>query len=110
METYFIELFILIAATQLVGWLFRRFGQPAVIGELLAGVIIGPSLLGWVEEGEVLEFISELGAVFLLFMVGLETKLKDILSVGVQALVVAFLGARVRSVGLALFGNRPGSH
>lgn len=105
METYFIELFILIAATQLVGWLFRRFGQPAVIGELLAGVIIGPSLLGWVEEGEVLEFISELGAVFLLFMVGLETKLKDILSVGVQALVVAFLGVALPFAGGYLYGG-----
>ena len=105
MEAHFIELFILIAATQIVGWLFRRFGQPAVIGELLAGVIVGPSLLGWVAEGEILEFISELGAVFLLFMVGLETRLKDILSVGVQALVVALLGVALPFAGGYLYGG-----
>lgn len=105
MEAHFIELFVLIAATQIVGWLFRRFGQPAVIGELLAGVIVGPSLLGWVAEGEILEFISELGAVFLLFMVGLETRLKDILSVGVQALVVALLGVALPFAGGYLYGG-----
>lgn len=105
MEIHFIELSILIAATQIMGWVFRRLGQPAVIGELLAGVIVGSSLLGLVEENEVLEFISELGAVFLLFMVGLETRLKDILSVGVPAVVVAVLGIVLPFAGGYLYGG-----
>ena len=86
------ELFVLVLAVQFMGWLFRRFGQPAVIGELVAGVIIGPSILGLVHEGHTLEFIAEVGAIFLLFMVGLETRLKDVLAVGKEAFLVAFVG------------------
>ncbi len=94
-----LELSVLVVAVQLMGWLFRRFGQPAVIGELVAGVIIGPSLLGWVHEGHTLEFIAEVGAIFLLFMVGLETRLKDVLAVGKEAFLVAFVGVILPFVG-----------
>ncbi len=87
-----LQLFILVVAVQFMGWLFRRFGQPAVIGELVAGVLIGPSVFGWVHEGHTLEFIAEVGAVFLLFMVGLETRLKDVMAVGKEAFLVAVTG------------------
>ncbi len=93
------ELFVLVLAVQFMGWLFRRFGQPAVIGELVAGVIIGPSILGLVHEGHTLEFIAEVGAIFLLFMVGLETRLKDVLAVGKEAFLVAFVGVILPFVG-----------
>ncbi len=93
------QLFVLVLAVQFFGWLFRRFGQPAVIGELVAGVIIGPSVLGLVHEGHTLEFISEVGAIFLLFMVGLETRLKDVLAVGKEAFLVAFVGVILPFVG-----------
>jgi len=98
------EIFVLILATQIVGWLFQKMKQPAVIGELLAGVIVGPALLGWVAEGDLLYFISELGAIFLLFMVGLETRLQDILKVGKEAFVVAVLGAILPFLGGYYFG------
>jgi len=104
LTTHLFEIFILILATQIVGWLFQRIKQPAVIGELLAGVLVGPALLGWVPEGSLIEFISELGAIFLLFMVGLETRLEDIIKVGKEAFIVAVVGAIVPFFGGYYYG------
>lgn len=89
---HLLEIFFLLAAAQLFGRLFQRFGQPAVIGQLLAGIAVGPSLLGLAHEGEILAFLAELGAVVLLFMVGLEVRLRDVLSVGREAAAVAVIG------------------
>jgi len=104
LTAHLFEIFMLILATQVMGWLFQKMKQPAVIGELLAGVIVGPALLGWVVEGSLLEFISELGAIFLLFMVGLETRLEDILKVGKEAFIVAVVGAILPFFGGYYFG------
>lgn len=75
--------------------LFKRIGQPAIVGEILAGLIVGPAVLGLVELGEVLEVFAELGVVFLLFWVGLETRLHEMREVGGVA-------ARVGIAGVAL--------
>lgn len=72
--------------------IFERLRQPAVVGEILAGVLIGPSLLGWVAPSDLIGVLAEIGVIFLLFNVGLETKPKDILQVGTKAMVVAVLG------------------
>ncbi|MDR1103963.1 MAG: cation:proton antiporter, partial [Endomicrobium sp.] len=69
--------------------------QSAIIGELLAGVLIGPSILGLVHETPVLTSISELGAVILLFEVGLSTDIKEFLKAGGWATAVAFVGVIV---------------
>ena len=57
--------------------IFERFGQPGIVGEILAGAIVGPSMLGWIQPNEVLTALSELGVMFLLFRVGLEVKSSD---------------------------------
>lgn len=101
---HLVEVFFLLLAAQLVGWLFARLKQPVVIGEVLAGVLVGPALLGLVHDGEILEFLAELGAIFLLFMVGLETRLRDILAVGKEAFLVAVLGVALPFVGGYFFG------
>lgn len=72
--------------------LFKRIGQPAIVGEILAGVVVGSSVLGLVEPGEALEVFAELGVVFLLFWVGLETRLGELREVGREALAVGLLG------------------
>ena len=54
--------------------LFERLKQPAVVGEILAGVLIGGSVLGWVAPSDFVNIPAEIGVVFLLFTVGLETK------------------------------------
>jgi len=78
---------------RLLGRLFARFGQPAVIGELLAGAILGPQILDLVHESEFLEALSELGVIMLLFTAGLETHARELFDVKVTAAKVAILGA-----------------
>lgn len=87
-----LSLFIMLAAAKLVAEIFERLRQPAVVGEILAGIIIGPSLLGWVAPSELINILAEIGVIFLLFNVGLETKPKDILRVGKKAATVGVLG------------------
>jgi Kef-type K+ transport system membrane component KefB len=85
-------LFIMLVSAKLLAELFERLKQPAVVGEILAGVIIGPSVLGLVEPSNILDIIAEIGVIFLLFNVGLETKPQDVLAVGKHALLVGVLG------------------
>jgi Kef-type K+ transport system membrane component KefB len=89
------DLFLMIVFAKLLAEVFERLRQPAVVGEILAGVLIGPSLLGWVEPSEVIGVLAEIGVIFLLFTVGLETKPQAILKVGKKAFIVAVLGVIV---------------
>lgn len=86
------DLFVVLLAAKLGDEIFKRIGQPAIVGEILAGVLVGPSLLGLVEPGEVLELFAELGVVFLLFWVGLETRLSAMQAVGRVAVAVGGAG------------------
>ncbi len=87
-----LSLFLMLAAAKFMAEIFERLHQPAVVGEILAGVLIGPSVLGWVEPNEIISILAEIGVIFLLFNVGLETKPAAILKVGGRALLVAVLG------------------
>jgi Kef-type K+ transport system membrane component KefB len=87
-----LSLFIMLAVAKVMAELFERLRQPAVVGEILAGVIIGPSVLGWVAPNEIINILAEIGVIFLLFSVGLETKPTAILRVGLRALLVAIVG------------------
>ncbi len=83
----------MLALAKVLGDVFERFGQPAVIGELLAGVVLGPSLLRMVDPHQpVIEALSEIGVIILLFQIGLETDLKKMLKVGSAAFAVALVG------------------
>jgi len=82
-------------AAKVAGEGMERIGQTAVLGELLAGVIIGPGVLGLVHESEVLHALAELGVLILLFEVGLESDLGDLLRAGVQAALVALVGVAI---------------
>ena len=82
-------------AAKVAGEGMERIGQTAVLGELLAGVLIGPGVLGLVRESEVLHALAELGVLILLFEVGLESNLDDLLRAGLQATLVALIGVAV---------------
>ncbi len=86
------QILLAFAAAKLLGRLAARVGIPAVVGELAAGIILGPHLLDLVHESEFLESLAELGVIILLFMAGMESRLKDIVEVGRTAVVVAILG------------------
>jgi Kef-type K+ transport system membrane component KefB len=77
---------------KLFGELAERVGQPAVLGELLAGVLLGPSVLGLVPLSDAVLELAEIGVVLLLFEVGLETDLEELMRVGAPALAVALAG------------------
>jgi Kef-type K+ transport system membrane component KefB len=87
-----LTLFLMLVAAKFMAELFERLYQPAVAGEILAGVIIGPSLLSWAAPSEITNILAEIGVIFLLFNVGLETKPAAIFKVGKQAVMVAVLG------------------
>jgi len=93
------DLAIVLIAAKLGDELFKRIGQPAIVGEILAGVAVGPAVLGLVELGEVLEVFAELGVVFLLFWVGLETRLHEMRAVGGVATRVGVAGVVVPFAG-----------
>ena len=87
-----LSLFVMLAAAKIMAEVFERLKQPAVLGEILAGILIGPSLLGWVAPSELITILAEIGVIFLLFTVGLETKPQAIFQVGKRAVMVGVLG------------------
>jgi len=86
------SLFILFLAAKIGEEVFRRINQPGVIGELLGGFIVGPFALGLAHVTLTAEVFAELGVVILLFTVGLEVRLDDLLKVGPMALAVGLIG------------------
>jgi Kef-type K+ transport system membrane component KefB len=84
---------------KLFGELSERIGQPAVLGELLAGVLLGPSLLGLVPLSSGILLIAEIGVILLLFEIGLETDLGELLAVGGPAMTVALVGMALPFIG-----------
>lgn len=94
-----LALFVVLLAAKLGDELFKRIGQPSVVGEILAGLIVGPAVLGLVEPDGSVEIFAELGVVFLLFWVGLETRISDLRSVGGVAARVGLLGLVVPLAG-----------
>ncbi|NDD64462.1 MAG: cation:proton antiporter, partial [Acidobacteria bacterium] len=90
-----LPLFVIFVAAKLAAEIFERLRQPAVAGEILAGILIGPGMLGLVRPNELTAALAEIGVIFLLFLVGLETKPSDIFRVGGRALAVAVFGVIV---------------
>ena len=90
-----LALLIIFGSAKLLAEICERLGQPGIVGEILAGAIVGPSVLGWISPNETLKALSELGVMFLLFGVGLEVKASELLKVGGKATLVATIGVIV---------------
>lgn len=102
-----LELALIVCAAKLIAELAERVGVPAVLGEILAGIVIGPSVLGLVEPSDSLLLLAELGAIFLLMQVGMEIDVGELRNVGRSALTVAIIGVSLplilgSATGLAL--------
>jgi Kef-type K+ transport system membrane component KefB len=87
------SLVVILAFAKLAGALAQRLGQPAVLGELFGGVLSGPSVMGWIDpHHQSVQLLAELGVLILLFAIGLETDLAQLLKVGPTSMSVAVVG------------------
>ena len=90
----------MLISAKILGELAERIKQPAVVGELLAGLILGPSLLGLLDPtSPAVHLLAETGVVILLFTIGLETRLKVLMRVGAPSTVVACIGVALPFIG-----------
>jgi Kef-type K+ transport system membrane component KefB len=103
-----LSLFVVFVAARIGDELAQRMRMPGVVGEIVAGALLGPSLLSWVHPGVVLDALAEVGVVFLLFAVGLETRLVDLKRVGLIAFMVGTLGVIVPFGGASLWAHLEG--
>jgi Kef-type K+ transport system membrane component KefB len=87
-----LQLFAIFVAAKIAGEIFERIKLPAVLGEILAGVALGPFALGLIRPTDTIHSIAEVGAIFVLFHAGLETSPHDLIRVGRKALLVAVAG------------------
>jgi Kef-type K+ transport system membrane component KefB len=90
-----LTMLLVFGSAKLLAEVCERCRQPGLVGEILAGVILGPSVLGWVVPDQGLSALADLGVMFLLFRVGLEVKASELLNVGGTATLVAILGVVV---------------
>lgn len=91
-HTFFLHLLIILVSARVLAEIAVRLNAPAVIGELAAGIILGPSLLGYLEPTEAIRLLAEIGIILLLFSVGLETDVKRLVDAGRQSIIVAVFG------------------
>ena len=101
MEVYsvFKDLAIIIVFAKFFGVIARRLKAPQVVGEIIAGLLIGPSILGLVQQSDFLAGMAEVGVVLLMFSAGLETDLKELMKTGPIAFLIACAGVFVPLVG-----------
>jgi len=83
---------VILLAAKIGADLFQRFGMSAVIGEIAVGVVLGESMFRVIPETELIRHLAELGVIFLIFLLGLETKIQHVREVGVSATLIALGG------------------
>lgn len=88
----FFELAIIILATKIAGDLSVKIGQPAVLGKLIVGIILGPAVLGWIHDSKFIGELAEIGVLLLMFMAGLETDLDQLNKTRRSSIAVALGG------------------
>lgn len=103
------SLILIIISTKLAGDLSVRLGQPAVLGKLLAGVLLGPAVLGWVDNSSWIEMLAEIGVLLLMFIAGLETDMEQLrknwipsCAVALGGIILPFLGGYGLALALGL--------
>src|SRR3954467_11811140 len=90
-----LAMLVIFVSAKLMAEFFERINQPGIVGEIVAGILVGPSVFGWIAPSEFLTALSDLGAMFLLFRVGLEVRASELMKVGGVATLVACSGVVV---------------
>lgn len=96
---FFRDLSIIIVCSKLFGLVAQKLKAPQVVGEIVAGLIIGPACFGFVGNSDYLSLLAEIGVVMLMFGAGLETNMRDLLKTGPKALLIACVGVFVPLAG-----------
>ena len=101
MESYLVfkDLAIIVVFAKVFGILARKLKAPQVVGEIIAGLLIGPSVLGLVNQSTFLSQMAEIGVILLMFSAGLETNLHDLIKTGLKATLIACAGVFIPLVG-----------
>jgi Na+:H+ antiporter len=105
MQDVFLQLLILLTLVWAVAVFLNRYGIPTVMGELLAGVIVGPAVLGWIAPSEIIDVLAQMGIFFLMLHAGVETEPREFFYALRKSWGVALVGAVVPfsvSIGIAL--------
>lgn len=113
MDTYqfLFDLALILLSTKLLGLLTKRFQLPQVVGALLAGLLLGPAVLGVIKETTFIHASAEIGVIVLMFCAGMETDIHELKKSGKAAFIIALIGVIVPLIGgfaVAYFFNRPG--
>jgi len=90
-----LQLLVIFVSAKVAGELFESVRLPSVLGEILAGIALGPFALSWINPSDTIHSVAEIGAIFVLFSAGLETSPQDLIRVGRKALLVAVAGVIV---------------
>ena len=114
MEAYEVlrDLAIILFFAKVFGILARKCKAPQVVGQIIAGLLIGPCVLGWVGQSDFIAQMAEIGVIILMFAVGLETDLKELIKTGPVAFLIACTGVFVPLVlgtilYMAFYGTAP---
>ncbi|MFQ9918425.1 MAG: cation:proton antiporter [Flavonifractor plautii] len=100
MDYHFLfEIAVILLSTKVLGILTKRFALPQVVGALLAGLLLGPAMLGVLQETTLMDQLAELGVIVLMFNAGLETDLGELKRSGKAAFVIALIGVLVPLAG-----------
>ncbi|SNZ06549.1 transporter, CPA2 family [Persephonella hydrogeniphila] len=99
MHEFILALLLILVSARVFAEIFSYLKIPPVLGEVFAGILIGPSVLGIVEVNEIIKILAEIGIILLLFEVGLETDLKKLQKEGSKSVIVAIFGAVVPFAG-----------
>lgn len=91
-QDFFLQLVLILLSARILGELATRFNIPAVIGELFAGVLIGPSIFNLVHATDIIMLLAEIGIILLLFEVGIETDIGRLIRTGKKPFIVALVG------------------
>lgn len=108
---YLLDLAVILLSTKVLGLATRKVQMPQVVGALLAGVLLGPAMLGILTETDFLHNVAEVGVIVLMFSAGLETDIKELKASGKSSFIIALMGVLVPLIGgfgVAWFFSRPG--
>lgn len=101
---YLLDIAIILLGTKIFGIFSKKLRMPAVVGALVAGIVLGPAMLNLVAPNNIITALSELGVIVIMFSAGLETSITDLKRAGLKAFIIALLGVLVPLVVGVLIG------